>query len=231
MLIGICGKKRSGKSTAGKYLCDKYNFKSIYFAGYLKEICHNLFGTNPALDRAVDLSSRDREILQKVGTDFMRSIDPDCWVKYTTKVMKELLEDKKHLVVSDVRFENEARAIKDLGGELWKLRHRLPDFDSFEKRRQDCLLPHADRGRIRRLGGDQVSRCRPGAGSYADRQGVVRRLWDERLRLSRRLRHPRNAPIYLQPARRVQSPGENRRYAAVKGRPGPIGRVCGQRLS
>lgn len=129
ILIGVCGKKRSGKSTVAQYLCDEYGYEAVYFAGYLKEICSNLFGTDPTLNRPGDLSKRDREILQKVGTDFMRSIDQDCWVKYTKKVMNNLLDAGRKVVVSDVRFENEIAIIKELGGKVWHLQRDVCEHD------------------------------------------------------------------------------------------------------
>ena len=128
-LIGVCGKKRSGKSTAAQYLCDKYHFQEVYFAGYLKEICANLFGTDPSLNRPGDLSDRDRKILQTVGTEYMRSIDKDCWVNYAKKLMEHYLTDEVSVVVPDVRFENEVAVIKELGGKIWHLQRDVCEHD------------------------------------------------------------------------------------------------------
>jgi len=127
ILIGICGKKRSGKGVAAQYIIRNYAFAEIYFAGYLKEICYNLFGTNPSLNRKGDLSLRDRKILQRVGTEFMRSIDDNCWVNYTMKLVERACQN---IVIPDVRFPNEARAIKNAGGYLIRLQRDVCKKDN-----------------------------------------------------------------------------------------------------
>lgn len=97
MKIAIAGQICSGKSTLANYLIEKYPFlikKS--FAGKVKEIATDLF----------DMKEKDRNLLQSIGTS-MRSINPDVWVNYIIKC------DEKHIIIDDLRYENEARILKD----------------------------------------------------------------------------------------------------------------------
>ena len=59
--------------------------------------------------------STGRDWLQVVGTDLIRSIDPDWHVR---KTLDGLVEGKKY-VFDDTRFKNELDALKSLGAECW----------------------------------------------------------------------------------------------------------------
>ena len=66
-------------------------------------------------------SDKMRMILQWWGTEFRRSQDPDYWVKYVHCKIHHLRSlNSNNIVVSDVRFPNEANLIKNLGGMIWK---------------------------------------------------------------------------------------------------------------
>ena len=61
----------------------------------------------------------NREFLQYFGTKVGRSIDKDLWIK---ALMYSYGRDKEsHWIVPDVRFPNEADAIRNAGGVLWKI--------------------------------------------------------------------------------------------------------------
>lgn len=61
----------------------------------------------------------NREFLQYFGTEVGRSIDKDLWIK---ALMYSYSRDKEsHWIVPDVRFPNEADAIRNAGGVLWKI--------------------------------------------------------------------------------------------------------------
>ena len=59
-----------------------------------------------------------REFLQFYGTEAHREVfDPEFWVK-------SLLDDPPEcglLIITDVRFPNEAEAIREMGGEIWEI--------------------------------------------------------------------------------------------------------------
>lgn len=150
MIIGLTGKKGSGKDTAGAYLVDHYGFTRISFADKLKQSAAALWGIDPGLwdelknDSSVRISiSRDvsekwfdtgvtgptgqpyswhhrtiasvdgRKFLQAYGTESHRDIfGCDFWVNAAIKD----IDPKGNYVFTDVRFDNEAIAIKNLNG-------------------------------------------------------------------------------------------------------------------
>jgi hypothetical protein len=60
-----------------------------------------------------------RIALQTLGTDFGRVVHPDIWARLT---MCEIERSKaKIAVISDCRFINEFRAVRQIDGELWHL--------------------------------------------------------------------------------------------------------------
>lgn len=54
-----------------------------------------------------------RQLLQYIGTDYVRSASNTFWVDYVTK---HQIPKCQHVVIPDTRFENEIKAIHDLGG-------------------------------------------------------------------------------------------------------------------
>lgn len=141
-LIGLCGVKRSGKDTAGYYFIDNHKYVKYAFADPFKKACKEIFMFNKdqidgnlkeSIDDRWNISSR--KVFQRFGTeifrdslqDFFPEIDVcdknDFWI-YRFKLWYN--EQKKNnpnikVVVTDVRFENEAGIIKKLGGKLIKI--------------------------------------------------------------------------------------------------------------
>jgi len=112
MIIGFTGVAGSGKDTAADYLVSEYGFTKVSFASILKQML--------AVAGLPEPSNRDnkeknvegfnftwREAAQTLGTEWGRSLDENIWVKLT---MAKLDSDKNY-VFSDVRFDNEAKAI------------------------------------------------------------------------------------------------------------------------
>jgi len=127
--IGLIGRKQVGKSTAASHLESKgytrLSFKTplveeikANFPTLLEEIRQDwpadtidqLFEEKPPLMRA---------LLQNYGTDVRRKDDANYWVKQWIKRHELFATDA--IVADDVRFINEAAAIKDLGGIIIKL--------------------------------------------------------------------------------------------------------------
>lgn len=60
-----------------------------------------------------------REALQVLGTEGGRHIHEDSWVRL---LLKNVAESHAPLtVVTDIRYDNEARAVKEAGGVIWRL--------------------------------------------------------------------------------------------------------------
>lgn len=109
MNIGLIGKLGSGKSCAADYLAERYGFVKYSLATPIKEIMRDILGIESKED------PRYREVAQKIGTDWFRSIDDLVWVRcLQRKVERSILP----VVVDDVRFVNEAEAMLNWGWTL-----------------------------------------------------------------------------------------------------------------
>lgn len=137
LIIAFTGKKRHGKSTACEYIQKKYpnavrvNFKDAMvaeikqkFPNFLMELCALMEkiaydGMNPwTPDRLFkDKPPVFRAFMQHFGTDVRRFDYDEYWV------IEWMEEASKHKIVvtDDVRFANEAGAVKDLGGTVIRI--------------------------------------------------------------------------------------------------------------
>ena len=78
-LIGILGRKRSGKDTAGNYVVENYGYDRYAFADPIKDILKTMFdfsdeqlnNNKEKIDKRWNVSPRT--ILQKFGTDICRN--------------------------------------------------------------------------------------------------------------------------------------------------------------
>ena len=111
-------------------------FVNIYsFAHKLKQLCVDVLGLEQELVFGNDQQKNTkthikwdsiksstkkkgymtvREVLQYVGTDMFRGLDPTIWVNACINQIKK--EQPELALVSDVRFENEVNAIQEEGG-------------------------------------------------------------------------------------------------------------------
>ena len=134
MVIALSGYARSGKDTAAELLCLNYEFNRLSFADPMRDAMYKL---NPLVDgttRLADLvddygwdvaKSKDeaRRLLQVFGTEVGREMfGQNFWID---QVFKQV-EGPGRFVVADVRFPNEADAIKARGGTVIRInRHNL----------------------------------------------------------------------------------------------------------
>lgn len=139
IIIGFSGPAGSGKSTAcsltQQILKDNYCIESVIlnFADELKHMCYELF---PLADKKSFWGSQEdklkpikeynnitgRHIMQTIGTDIMRNhIDSFYWVKSFEKELIKNINNKKIILIGDVRFENEIDIIHKWNGIVIKL--------------------------------------------------------------------------------------------------------------
>lgn len=121
MLIGLLGRAQSGKSTVAKMLVEEFNFIRVAFADPLKEmlITAGMVTSEEVYGQKTEMS---RFLLQKVGTEiFRKQIDPLYWVKEASGRIENLLVCGVSVVVDDVRFPEEAEAIKQMEGGVIKI--------------------------------------------------------------------------------------------------------------
>lgn len=135
LVIGISGKKASGKDLLGTYF-SYFKWKRVAFADYLKSETRRLFGltmeqTNGAKkeettkyvrvpeDGAPSYCLTPRQIMIDVGQWF-RSVDKLYWVKKAFDIV-EAQPNGSVCYITDVRFKNEADYIKERGGIMIRL--------------------------------------------------------------------------------------------------------------
>ena len=121
MLIGLIGKAGSGKTTTAKVLSGELDFEKHAFADPLKQMLINA-GMCTYEECYVEKTEQSRWLMQKVGTEIFRNqVDDNWWILQAKGMVSEVLTRKKHIVLDDVRFPNEAQAIKDMDGTLIKI--------------------------------------------------------------------------------------------------------------
>jgi len=144
-VIGFGHQARVGKDTAGRYLLYKImGTKRRAFGDSIKEACAAIFGFTDAqlhgnMKEVVDpfWGVTPRSMLQRVGTEAIRNeVGKDVWVKSWESYLNNHSHFNRLWVVPDVRFPNEADAVKRAGGivvridRLAKLRDKVPDHES-----------------------------------------------------------------------------------------------------
>lgn len=132
-VLGLSGYARSGKDTVAARLVEKHGYTRMSFADPMREALYKL---NPDIDvdgydmklaAAVDLlgweqlkgaSNGIRALMQRMGTEVGRDMfGENFWVDAALS----RIPDGSKVVFADVRFPNEAEAIKNLGGEVWRI--------------------------------------------------------------------------------------------------------------
>lgn len=122
MLIGISGSAGAGKDTLAGFFCNQYGFMRYSYAQPIKDACRVMFGWNDRhlygdLKEMVDpfFGFSPRHAMQTLGTDWGRvHLRSDLWVK----IAEKFILHNEHVVIPDVRFDNEAEHILTMGGIL-----------------------------------------------------------------------------------------------------------------
>ncbi len=154
MFIVLSGKAMAGKDTLGSYL-QKYlkeDHHLVAYSTYLKYFCSKRFGlTREQLygglkevpDKNHPKKSGDgywtpREIMQFVGTEVFRKKDDDFWVK---KLFEFVDRNKlKNIIITDGRFENEIRPVKERNGIHIRIDRNHSEFVNGENHTSETSL-------------------------------------------------------------------------------------------
>lgn len=102
MIVGFSGWSGCGKDTAGAVLVE-LGWTRRAFADPIKAVATDI-GWRGNKD------PEGRELLQRLGVACREHLDPDVWIRPV------LTDPPERLVITDVRFPNEAAAIKAAGG-------------------------------------------------------------------------------------------------------------------
>ena len=139
-IVGSVGFIGSGKDTAADYLVNHHDFVRESFASNLKDSVSAIFGWNRELLEGLTEEARvwreqvdtwwakrlnmpkltPRWVLQHWGTEVCRQgFHDDIWI---ASLENRLKDSKQNVVISDCRFPNELKSIKNSGGILIRVR-------------------------------------------------------------------------------------------------------------
>lgn len=130
-LIGVSGKKRSGKDffyqiVNARFMAPKIAMRRYAFADAVKSFAAEYFGYP---EKAVaEEKEKNRFILQGIGQMMREEVSRDFWVERTFNDIKRdsetFLESGINFiaVITDVRYFNEAENLRDIGGHLVRIR-------------------------------------------------------------------------------------------------------------
>jgi hypothetical protein len=153
LIIGLTGRAGAGKSTVAAMLAE-YGFAELAFADPIVDMVGALFATAGIdgawmVERALKeqptlLGVSYRQLAQTIGTEIGRHIAPDFWLRVMAlRVQTPELRDE-NIVVSDVRFPNEADWITARGGHVVRvLRNDQPAVRPHASESHTDLLPVA----------------------------------------------------------------------------------------
>jgi hypothetical protein len=149
MIIGFVGFIGSGKDTAADYLVNYHGFRRESFANTLKDAVAHVFGWDRTMLEGRTKQAREwreqvdpwwaerlnmpkltpRWILQYWGTEVCRkAFHDDIWI---ASLENKLRNSKDDVVISDVRFPNEIKAIHNLNGKVIRIK-RGPDPEWYQ---------------------------------------------------------------------------------------------------
>lgn len=125
ILIGLAGPAGVGKDTAAEFIADA-GLMRYAFAGPIKEalaamgFSRSIYDQDGVKDEPIpDFGVSYRKLAQHLGTEFGRAILPDFWLRIAERTYRNLDVSSDYpwrgMVVSDVRFENEAAWIRREG--------------------------------------------------------------------------------------------------------------------
>ena len=148
-IILISGKMGSGKTTLSGHIseifsADGYRVSQMKFADIIYELHDYILKT--LIENGVNHGiTKDRALLQFLGTDFGRRIDKDIWAKIALRRAMEKIKYRQEtgvtrsiIIIDDARFENEFNIFSDA------LRVRLEAPEDVRKYRAESWsdVPH-----------------------------------------------------------------------------------------
>jgi len=134
MIIGVCGFIGSGKDTVADYLVNFHEFRRESFANSLKDAVAQVFGWDRTMLEGRTKQAREwreqvdpwwaqrldmpdltpRLMLQLWGTEVCRQgFHNDIWI---ASLENKLRSSQDNVVISDCRFPNEIKSLRDAGG-------------------------------------------------------------------------------------------------------------------
>lgn len=142
MIIGVAGKARAGKDTTADMLCKILRGSKMSFATPIKDGLEAMFGLGPEYlhgelkEHPIHWlgNKSTRYLMQTLGTEWGRDmVSSSIWIDIGIRRAKHRLVSKPKInavVFADVRFDNEAIAIRDAGGVVLEVQRPYIDIGS-----------------------------------------------------------------------------------------------------
>ena len=131
MIIGLTGYAQSGKDTLANILVEEHGYTRIAFADKIRNFLYEvnpMVGCSPTgyLQDLINLVGWDaakqepqvRRLLQDMGVGARKLFGEDFWIY---EALKTVVPTNK-IVIPDVRFTNEAEAVENYGGQVWRIK-------------------------------------------------------------------------------------------------------------
>lgn len=140
-IIGLAGRAGTGKSTIARLLCEQHAFVEVSLAEPIKralaamlDLPRAAFDDRDFKDLPITClgNTTPRRLMQTLGTGWGRQmIADDIWLTLARQRIDRLTAQAERLhisgiVVSDLRFDNEADLVRDMGGTVWHIVRPAP---------------------------------------------------------------------------------------------------------
>lgn len=143
-VVGLTGRAGSGKDLVGAMM-RLYDFERLAFADGVRQEVAMAIRRRGELPAEIRMDREDiegmwhlwdpeqvwekptgplmRSLLQQWGTEYRREQEPDYWITRLQARLSRIAAAKvsPRIVITDVRFPNEARWIREAGGEVWRI--------------------------------------------------------------------------------------------------------------
>lgn len=150
LLLALSGHAGAGKDSAATYLEDQYAFAVIAFAEPLLDMLGGLLPHADVdgawlIERSLKelpmpvLGKSYRTLARTLG-DALRAIDPEFFVRIAVHRVRQALDQGSNVVVTDVRYPNEAAALEQMGA------HAVRVFRPAAHRPE--LVPHSSEAHV-----------------------------------------------------------------------------------
>lgn len=148
LLIGIAGRARSGKDTVADFIISRTGACKYSFAEPLKKMLlplgidmSDLYWQENKETVIPDFNASPRRLMQTLGTEWGRQlIHPDLWLNLAHQKLEQCVDG---MVVSDVRFENEATWVRNQGGVIIHVRRDSAPFVEKHTSEHGIMMYHA----------------------------------------------------------------------------------------
>lgn len=158
LLLGFHGAFGSGKDTLAKAILKAAFSPDTCRLKFADTMYHMSATVDPAFNRDMTHADKNayvlddpalgtrRNFLEKLGTEFGRDcIASDIWLRLMAHRIRALRQANPILVVSDVRYENEAAMLRDMGGIIFHLKPTWPsEAEQSSHRSTTPLAIHPD---------------------------------------------------------------------------------------